>query len=92
MARAARRELSRTDTAAPDMGALLRTFEADLRGAEKPRFSRAQGGARAILRAVRADSGLRLLALCRHHRRANPGKRGDAAGGVCRGINLTCER
>ena len=43
MARAARRELSRTDTAAPDMGALLRTFEADLRGAEKPRFSVRKG-------------------------------------------------
>lgn len=47
MARAARRELSRTDTAAR-YGRALRTFEADLRGAEKPRFSRAAKGVRAL--------------------------------------------
>ena len=52
MARAARRELNRTDTAAPDMGALLRAFEADLRSAQKPRFS--------VRRAVRAG----LCGLC----------------------------
>lgn len=47
MARAARRELSRTDTAAPDMGALLRTFEADLRGRGKSlAFPCARGCAR----------------------------------------------
>ena len=82
MARAARRELSRTDTAAPDMGAAPHLRGRFARRGKASLF-RAQGGARAILRAVRADSGLRLLALCRHHRRANPGKRGDAAGGVC---------